>query len=234
MGQSIGASEIKAISIGGAGVRRISVGTSLIWTNRQEFSDNFDRANGPLGPNWDTSGLSAYIYGNAAGRPDEKSAGVTNFYWGVWRQPLATDDIEVSAVAVSPKDGLENLLNANRYGVSVGARFKAGSSTGVVAQMWDNQASIYSYDNTGKSTERAQKTGLNIGVGSRLRLTAIDNTYTAYIGSAQVCQWVDTAGIVPTGPDYRRPVFIVVGNKNFLGNYDSVGWGIDDWAAADI
>lgn len=83
------------------------------------------RDNGPLGPNRDTSvGLSAYVYGNAAGRPDEKSQNVTNAYWGVWKQPPSTDDIDVSVRAIVPVDGLAPVLNANLARRRAGLRMR--------------------------------------------------------------------------------------------------------------
>ncbi|WP_280404973.1 hypothetical protein [Nocardia brasiliensis] len=212
--------------------------STLAGSTKVSISDDFNRANGPLGGNYEQgTGLFVVIFNNVAGQPDEKSTNVVNNYWGFPNQRLGTDNHDVSAKAVIPVNGLEVVLDANQLAMGVGVRFKLWpNGSGVTAHMWDDQVSIYSWSADGTATERQKTTGLSIAAGSRLRLAAVGRTYTAYVNGTQRCQWVDSATnpVVPVGPDYRKTAFFVRARKISNGNYDLSSWCVDDWSAADV
>lgn len=186
----------------------------FVWTppTLATFTDDFNRADNALGPNWNGGAMS--VSSNQAAL-NTTTAGT---YVSTWLTACTRPAQFVEATVVSSTTSPSGLV----------LRSASVAAPGVVLQ-WSGTGVLdlvtYTDASGGGATVRASAaTGLTL-TGKRLRLTATGTTYTGYVDGTQVIQWVDTGGVVATSGRYGGIMMRRVGTVN--------GGPIDDWAFGD-
>lgn len=196
----------------------VSLGTSvntgpppaLTWT------DNFDRPNQiGYGSNWALIGSGQGIEGGTAAI----QGGSDGLRMAQWAFPLNYDDVQVEGRAVG--------TNSSGAPTTLFCRMGQSRSRGVGFQFNSNRVELYSFNSTYPNgvVSRASAS-VSVPNGSLLRVSAIDNIYTAYVNDVPVLQWVDANLVMPQGKANRFWGFGI--SRTFPG-INSAAW---DWVRA--
>ncbi|QIS16399.1 DUF7257 domain-containing protein [Nocardia arthritidis] len=226
---SIGGVEVKSVSVGSVAVKKISLGDSAIWSGGVRFSDNFNRADGALGANWVAIGSHApVIAGNKADSPYAGGANSSVSYVARWSAPSESDDQDVAVTLAAPAGDQSGSLYAG-----VVLRAGAGDGPMVTVVATETGIRIVTLNSLTASTVRAETNGLTIAPGTKLRVTAVGNTYQAYLAGTQRISWTDTANVVSKGVNYRFVGIWISAATDALGSSSS-SWAMDNWSGGDL
>lgn len=227
---SIGSTDILKASIGGTDIKKISIGDTLIWSGGQQFTDDFNRANGSLGSNWlVNSGTPAQIANNAA-QAFTTSTTSTPVSWGICNamQFASADAQYIEVICVTPaSSGVSSL--ASFLILSNPGTPGTGMSMGLM--FYNNSSGIAIYSLSGQSaTLRQGYSGTpTLGTGTKVAFSCVNGVYTGYVNDVQVgTPFTDSGNIVPRDASHRYGGFLLQGNKpsfsaeTFSMNIDTV------------
>ena len=161
---------------------------------------------------------------------------------------LDTDSYEITAQLIAPSTGNQATDNITALVLAVP---EVGSSSALIAVFATSTGSgcgIFSQVSSsipasGIATGGSGSVSRNTGTGNipntaqitfrRVMYSATQSIFTGYYNGVQVAQWDDSTGLISTGPQQRRPGFVVEGNHQFLGS-DYRSPAIDWISARDL
>lgn len=205
----------------------VGAGSAVVFTGAQ-YSDDFDRANGPLGANWVTLGSFApVIDGNKAQAGTSGPSNTGTVYPARWAQPVATDTHEVSCVVITPATA-PNLQRG-------GGVFVRCDSAGNRVEALVSDTDAYIFTRIGGTLTQRATIPAAIPSGTALRIRASGNVYSVYLAgsSTPALTWTDTGGAISIGANNRYVGILTAGTENFSGTPTGYGYAIDNWVGKD-
>lgn len=221
-GISLGGTAFSKLAIGSTPIQKVSLGSSLLWSAGNTFTDDFNRADAAtLGANWRVDVNSQPKI--ASNRAQFKTPSNGNGRAGNWVSysagTLNSDNYSVKLQLIAPSG---NLATDNYTGavLAVGDTFgsgvmcmavvSTGSGIGIVTQSGTPPTTGVSSGGTGQTVQATNAT--TVATTDLVEFQRVGNVFTLYKNGVSVLSWTDASNIVSKGSAYRRFGMIVEGN----------------------
>lgn len=194
--------------------------------SREEYYDDFNRANGALGARW-LGSAQPTINTNAA-QNSTSSGNTPQFTY--YDSQLGTDSYSITTTVKLP---VGTNRSTTTYTYLIGRCASAADQTGgtsivLVFAGAAMSSGLYTYNGSALSLISGQTISAAWSAGQTAELRIIENEYSVYHAGALILAWTDTTNLIPRGAGRRGFGF---GTQPFNSG---IGFAHDDILAKDL
>lgn len=198
---NIGSTQVGKVYLGSIAARKVYLGTTQVWANGVAVSDDFNRANGPIGGEWTLRYGTAPTIASSQLRGSASGPGYVTH-----NSPLVTTEqrakISIPSYAVPASGAVNAVLKMGLRGDGSGravvaeVRINTGTGGSSTADSGAQIRTVSSYTEAatlGSGTNRAfMWDGQAQLVGQDYEFIASGPTYTIYRAGVPLLSWTDT------------------------------------------